>query len=63
MIADISEKSATTLRVYEQIERKANFFCFSEMQPLIAAKREFMEVKSDFPMKFGNLGTNLMKFI
>lgn len=22
-----------------------------------------MEGKSDFPMKFGNLGTNLMKFI
>ena len=26
MIADISGKSATTLRIYEQIERKANFF-------------------------------------
>ena len=26
MIADIPEKSATTLRIYEQIERKANIF-------------------------------------
>ena len=33
------------------------------MQPLIAAQREFKVIKSDFPMKFGNLGTNLIKFI